>query len=132
MGDSEKLIEDAILKWLNLQFNCFAFKQDVRGIWDQQRKFYRKANKWTPKGGSDILVCFQGRFISLEVKTPATHKRFFTHPGSHELRQQEFMKTVQRAGGLAYVVSSLIEVQTLFTSWLHSNSVTSIDEKHKE
>jgi len=115
---TEKLIEESIIKWLNLQFNCYAFKMDVKGTWDPQRKFFRKVSKNVALGGSDIICCFKGRFISIEVKSPEAHKRFFNNPGAHELRQQGFMSKVKSAQGLAYVVSSLDEVRELFQNWM--------------
>jgi len=115
--NNEKQIENAILTWLNLQSQCYAFKQDVRGIWDENNKFFRKANKWTPIGGSDILVCYRGRFIAIEVKTPAAYKKFFGSRGKHEMRQKMFLEHVDYCGGLGYVVCCLAQVEEMFLQW---------------
>lgn len=53
-------------------------------------------------GLPDILVCYQGRFIALEVKRPETR-------GTVTLRQQHFLDAISDAGGTAAVVTSVEE-----------------------
>lgn len=107
----EKDIETLILTWLNYQPGCFAFKMNIKGIWDQ-RGFYRKSGKFVPVGGSDIVFLLSGLFGVFEVKTPAAHKKFVSSPGEHELRQISFIQQVQAKGGFGAVVSSLEQVQS--------------------
>lgn len=57
----------------------------------------------TAKGTPDVLVCYKGRFIALEVKRP-DGSYGVTHAQQGRLRQ------IGNAGGLAYVVTSLAEV----------------------
>lgn len=52
-------------------------------------------------GISDLLICYQGRFIAIEVKKPG---------GRLTDRQIAFMDKVKRAGGQAFVACSLEDV----------------------
>jgi hypothetical protein len=60
----------------------------------------------TAKGTSDLLLCFMGRFVALEVKRP---------DGSYGLTkpQQMRLEAVRRAGGIGTTVTSLDEVVKL-------------------
>ncbi len=112
---SEKEIETAILYWLNYQIDCFAFKMNIAGTWDQ-RGFYKRSGRFVPKGGSDIIFCFKGLFGALEIKTPEAYRKFHSNPGAHELRQKVFMDQVRAKGGIAEVVCSLEQAQAILTS----------------
>lgn len=54
-----------------------------------------------PKGVSDILGCWNGRFIAIEVKTAG---------GRVSRDQEKFIEAVSRNGGLAFVARSIDEV----------------------
>ncbi len=53
-------------------------------------------------GLPDILVCYQGRFIALEVKRPETRNTVTP-------RQQHFLDAIAAAGGTTAVVTSVDE-----------------------
>ncbi len=59
----------------------------------------------TQKGVADLLMCFEGRCITLEVKAPAGR------PTTLQLNQ---LRQVQRAGGVAAIVRSVDEVRVIF------------------
>lgn len=52
-------------------------------------------------GISDWLVCFEGRFIAIEVKKPG---------GKLTEKQEQFLHDVRAAGGIAFVAYSVDEV----------------------
>lgn len=110
MTQSEKLIEESILQWLNYQPGCYAFKLDLKGTYNIKRKTFMKVSRWVPKGGADIIFILNGKFGCFEVKTPAAYKKFYTSPGEHELRQTAFLDLIRSKGGLAEVVCSLGQV----------------------
>jgi len=56
------------------------------------------------KGVSDILCCYKGRFISIEVKTPTTMNN------TSELQKYNLAK-VKEASGLSLVACSIEEVE---------------------
>lgn len=57
------------------------------------------------KGISDILgVMSDGRFLAIEVKTPARRKQV-------SIWQKDFIDRVNKAGGFAFVATSLEEVE---------------------
>lgn len=107
----EQQIEEAILYWLNYQYQCMAFKLNLKGTWDPKRGFFCKAPKWVPRGGSDIIFCLSGKFGAFEVKTPSEYKRFWSNPAMHEREQQAFLLKVRDKGGFSQVVCSLKQVE---------------------
>jgi Holliday junction resolvase len=50
------------------------------------------------KGIADILGCYQGRFLAIEVKTLT---------GRLSPAQEQFLERVRKAGGLAFVARSI-------------------------
>ena len=51
-----------------------------------------------PKGVSDILGCYQGRMVAIEVKRPG---------GKPTEDQQKFIDRVKREGGIAFCADSV-------------------------
>jgi Holliday junction resolvase len=56
------------------------------------------ASAYTPTGVPDVLGCMKGRFLGIEVKADKYDK-----PTAAQLRH---LHAIQRAGGLAFVVSA--------------------------
>jgi len=65
-------------------------------------------DKYTRHGVPDLLVCYNGQFIALEVKRPQLGKLT-------DNQKQELAK-ISAAGGLAAVVTSVEDVKRLLTS----------------
>jgi hypothetical protein len=63
----------------------------------------------TARGTSDLLVCYKGRFVALEVKRP---------DGGYGLTKPQAMRQAQirKAGGTAEVVASIEDVTALLSS----------------
>ena len=57
-------------------------------------------------GLPDLLVCYKGRFIGMEVKRPETR-------GTVTPRQQAFLDAIVSAGGTSGVVTSVDEAFSL-------------------
>jgi hypothetical protein len=55
----------------------------------------------SPKGIADILGCWQGRFVAIEVKRPG---------GRTTPEQERFLEAVRRHGGIAFVARSIDDV----------------------
>ena len=55
----------------------------------------------TVRGISDLLVCYKGRFIAIELKT---------HRGAATTHQKQFIAAVQKAGGTAGICRNLEEI----------------------
>lgn len=91
----EKDIENQILTWLNMN-GVFCWKAQTVGIFDPTKRVYRKAhNKFHLNGISDILGCYQGKLLAIEVKTPATKNRLSE-------AQKLFLSNVEKNGGIAF------------------------------
>lgn len=67
---SEKEIENEILFLLNIKYKIPAMKLNNIGIFDTQRKIFRRnTNKWIIKGVPDIWAMKNGRSFWIEVKS---------------------------------------------------------------
>jgi hypothetical protein len=82
---------------LVIRVNSGAFAGSHNG-----KKWFVKLN--SEPGCSDLLACYRGRFVALEVK----------RPGKKATPEQEsFLAAVEAAGGLAAVVTGIEDVQQL-------------------
>lgn len=108
---TEKMIEDSILIWLNLQYQCFAFKLNTRGQYNPVAKAFMFTQKHAPKHMPDVIFCYAGLFGSFEIKTPEAHRKFMTSRSEHEMGQKRMIEHLRSKGALAEVVSSLSQVQ---------------------
>lgn len=97
MATPEKRIETEILNMLTI-CGIFCFKLDRVGTYDPVLKRFRSNNNpHKIKGVSDILGIIAGRFIAIEVKSPA---------GRLSDEQRVFLRKVQDEGGIAFVARS--------------------------
>jgi len=82
----EKQIENAIKRYLS-----------SKGVW----YIKHHANKFTKVGVPDILACWEGKFLAIEVKTPV---------GKLTELQKYNLEAIQNAGGISLVARSLKDV----------------------
>ena len=94
--ESEKGIEDAIRAYLR-EVGAFEMKIWTGGIALFDGRVARNNNK----GAADILACWRGRFVAIEVKSKT---------GRPSPEQIAFLADVKRAGGIALVARSLNDV----------------------
>lgn len=99
----EKVIENQIMAYLNLK-KIYAWKNQSVGVWDQNRKIFRKPNnKNHIKGVSDILGILPcGRFLAIEVKSKT---------GKLSPDQVLFIERINSHGGLAFMAQSIEDVE---------------------
>lgn len=64
--ESANRITANILRVINMQPGCVAYRVNNVGIWDEAKGIHRKAN--TQKGLPDIWACIKGKFVTIEVK----------------------------------------------------------------
>ena len=81
---------------------AYAWRASSVGVYDQRKHTFRTSAK---KGVSDILVCFKGMLIAIEIKI-----------GKDKLSDEQigFMKNVMHAGGNAFIAS---DMDTFESSW---------------
>jgi len=72
----------------------YAWRSSSVGVFDTKRMHFRAAAK---KGVSDVLACFRGRLIAVEIKI-----------GTDKLSDEQtgFMRNIEHAGGIALVVTN--------------------------
>lgn len=96
----ERDVQASILAYLEsvgvyaIRINSGAMAGEYKG----RKRFVRFTNR---PGCSDIIACWRGRFVAIEVKRDG---------GAATLRQQQFMAEVRRAGGIAFVARSVEDV----------------------
>ena len=86
----EKTITNQILKYLKAQPCCFAFKEH--------------GGLYGTSGIPDIICCYRGKFVAIEVKTLT---------GKLSKLQEITIKRINEAGGMAIKVTSLQEVKNV-------------------
>lgn len=108
MKITEKQIEVSILHYLKLK-GIFAWKNDTTGIYSEKRgAFIKRHSKYHMTGQSDILGIFLGRFLAIEVKKPGNYPT---------ANQREFMESVRKHGGIAFVARSIKDVEESLKLW---------------
>lgn len=80
----------------------YAWRATSVGVFDTKQMHFRAAAK---KGVADVLACFKGRLIAIEIKI-----------GTDRLsdEQEGFMRNVQHAGGVAIVAKTYEEFVHIF------------------
>lgn len=78
-----------IIRVVNMQPGCVAYRVNNVGVWDEAKKLHRKGN--TEKGLPDIIAVIRGRFVAIEVKA-----------GRDKLSDDQRMRQAEilRAGGV--------------------------------
>ena len=129
----EEFIEYDILDYLRSRW-VFAYHNDIKGYYDQNRGIYRKnKNPYILQGIADITwILPEWEYLAIEVKKPS-EMAFFDRPieelkeryaqaftrnisssllkkHEHAVLQRSFLDDVERAGGTAFFASSVEEV----------------------
>jgi len=120
---SEKRIEEAIINYI-FAIGGYAFKAQSGSAMVQkgEGRFY-KIN-FAPRGTPDIVAAIKGKFCGIEVKKDAkevarwqriaeAYEKTGTTAKSNlrEVGQYETAKTITKAGGLFFLVSSLDDLE---------------------
>ena len=103
-GESANAITANVIRCINMQPKCVAYRINNVGIWDEKKQIHRRAN--TQKGIFDISATIKGRAAWFEIKAG------YDKPSQDQLI---FQQEVIRAGGIAEFVRSTDEFQKLFT-----------------
>ena len=99
LKESEKLIQKAILDYLNFQKGVFAFRVNVQGV-----PLHDGSGRFRPaphKGVADVLCSVVGHFLAVEIKTKN---------GDQSDNQIIFQKDVEKSGGHYLLARSLDDV----------------------
>lgn len=99
----ESEIKRAILDYLRIKPNTSTFPIATTGMFDPVQRRFRKSTMRL--GTPDIIVCYRGRFVALEVKA----ERGVVSPN-----QKEILKEIASCGGISRVVKSVDDVAMLF------------------
>jgi hypothetical protein len=96
-------LTNAVIAFLYKQ-GAFCWRQNTGGTYDASRGIRRMASK---RGVSDVLCCFKGRMIAIEIKI-----------GTDRLspEQEGFIANVRHAGGVAFVVKTIDDLERLWKS----------------
>lgn len=92
-------VKRAILEWLKHQPNCSVFPVATTGVFDPTSRRFRKSTGRI--GCPDILVCWSGQFVGIEVKSKT---------GRPSKAQLEVGKDIERAGGRWVLARSIEDV----------------------
>jgi VRR-NUC domain len=102
MPTPEGRIKNEILSWLKSR-QIFAWPNDSVGIFDPQKKIFRKRHsQYHLKGVSDILGIYNGKPLAIEVKSKT---------GRLSPEQREFLDLFNNLGGIGIVARSVEDVE---------------------
>ena len=98
----ENEVKNAILDYLALRKDTFAWPNSSVGIYDAKRKVFRKNHsKHHMNGVADILGIHKGKPLAIEVKAGK---------GYPSANQKVFLKRFHQEGGLCFVAWSVEDV----------------------
>lgn len=98
----ETQIQNTILEYLKWK-KIYCWRNNNTPIYDPVGKRFRRMPKGSIKGVSDILgILLDGRFFAIEVKVKGKYP---------SKEQKEFMKSINKNGGVAFVARSLEDVR---------------------
>jgi hypothetical protein len=106
-GETANAITANVVRAINMQPKCVAYRINNVGIWDEKKKIHRRAN--TQKGIFDVSAIIKGRAAWFEIKAG------YDKPSRDQLI---FQQEVISAGGIAEFVKSTDEFLKLFTKIL--------------
>lgn len=108
-AETANAITKNVLRIINLQTGCAAWRVNNVGVWDEKKKVRRKGN--TEKGLPDIWACIRGAFVVIEVKA-----------GSDKLSDDQKKRRfeVERAKGVYFEARSTDEFLKWFENLLSS------------
>jgi Holliday junction resolvase len=102
-------ITRGIINYLTVKGHL-AFRIQSTGLWDPVKKQFRQSG--SKKGVADIICCYGGKFLAIEVKNEKTHDRI--RPD-----QITFSRDVAAAGGI-YIIARSYKA---FTDWYESQEL---------
>lgn len=106
-GETANAITANVIRAINMQPQCIAYRINNVGIWDEKKQIHRRAN--TQKGIFDVAAIIKGRSAWFEIKAG------YDKPSQDQLI---FQQEVISAGGIADFIRSTDEFLKLFTTIL--------------
>jgi hypothetical protein len=102
-----------------------AFKEKALDHVKNRRNLYARKNWGSVFSGSgvpDLFIC-AGRFVALELKHPDVAIRGVSIENDRyaEPAQRQQMAQIRASGGLAYVVNTLAQIDTILDAALNGN-----------
>jgi hypothetical protein len=96
-----------IIRVVNMQPGCIAYRVNNVGVWDAAKGVHRKGN--TEKGLPDITAIVRGQFVGIEVKA-----------GKDKLSPDQLLRKfeIERAGGLYFEARATDEFLKFFVELL--------------
>lgn len=95
-----------LIRAINSQPQCAAYRINNTGIWDEAKQLFRKAH--TEPGLPDIIVIAYGHFAGIEVKAGKDKQ---------SQHQQHRQSEIERAKGVYFIVRSTDEGLTRFSEF---------------
>ena len=87
---------------------AYPWRASSVGVYDKQRATFRASAK---KGVSDVLACYRGRLIAVEIKI-----------GKDKLSPEQtgFIENVRHAGGIAFVATDFEQFKKEWSEVIHT------------
>jgi hypothetical protein len=96
-----------IIRVINLQAGCVAYRINNVGVWDAAKQIHRKGS--TEKGIPDVIAVIRGQFWGIEVKA-----------GRDKMSEDQLKRKFEilKAGGLFFEIRSTDEFVKIFEGFV--------------
>lgn len=97
---TEAMIQKAVLEFLAMVPKCYAFRAGSGALKTENGNYVKTGRPGVP----DIVVCFDGKWIGLEIKTDT---------GRQSQSQKQAEKKILDSGGQYYIIRSISDVRKI-------------------
>lgn len=73
-------------------------------------------NQYSETGVSDLLICFNGKFVALETKKSKNEKK--------RTSQDNYLREINNAGGYAFYICNIEQVKIIFNLLFIEKNIT--------
>jgi len=99
---TEAMIQRACMDWLATQDGLYFFRANSGAFRTAQGRYVKTGRPGCP----DIVICWKGRFLGVEVKTET---------GKQSQAQRQAQKDIESSGGRYVVVRSVGDLKAVFS-----------------
>lgn len=124
MGKEENKVTKEVFDYLSikaLRHPIYFWRSGNHSVYDPNKKIYRRTGAHTPKGVPDISCVINGKFIGIEIKTPAikSPKGGVIKPQTNlRPEQKTFRAKLEGAGGVYVTARSAEDIDKVLKTFL--------------
>lgn len=106
---TEQELLNQVMAWLHSK-GVMAWRNNTGGVFDPEKKTFRRPSKWSRNGIPDIMMIINGRAVYCELKRPHSGPRARKEETLFNMlsdAQKSFLADCRTNGGVCFVADSL-------------------------